>query len=75
MKGLKGRAIQPQAAYIHQPGGRVFNCYVHHEFGPKMLIIFGAVATHYVKSLEDDGCPLRRLEVLSKWLWKEGRKI
>ena len=72
LPGLKGRAIQPQAAYIRQPQVRVSRDHVQHAAG--QLLFIDVEVCHGVNGCEDDVCPLRRLEVFCKGLWEEGRE-
>ena len=68
--GLKGRASQPQATYIHQPQVRVSHDHIHHAAG-QLLLVDGCVS-HCVDGCQDDVRPLRRLEVFAQGLWEEG---
>ena len=72
LRGFMGRAIQPQATYIHQPEVRVFHGLIQHAAGP--LLVRNAVICHGLNSREDDICPFKRLEVFSKRLWEEVRE-
>ena len=72
LKGLKGRAIQPQAAYVCQPGSRVFHGYVQDDAG--CLLVIDSGVSHGLDGHEDDVCSLRRMEVFSKCLQEEGRE-
>ena len=72
LKGLKGEAIQPQATYIHQPGGGVSRDHFQHPAG--CLLVKDAEVSHRCNGCEDDVCPLQRLEVFAKHLWEEGKK-
>ena len=70
LTGLKGRAIQPQDIYIHQPGGWVFHGLIQHVAGTFLLRSAGI--RHSLDGYEDDICSFKRLEVFSKCLG--GRK-
>lgn len=72
LKGLVGREVQPQAAYVHQPGVRVFHGLIQHAAGP--LLVRSAGVCHGLDGREDDICLLPRFEVFSKRLWEGRRK-
>lgn len=71
LKGRKGEAIQPQATYIHQPGGGVSHDHFQHP--ASCLLVKDAEVSHRCNGCEDDVSPLR-FEVFSKCLWEEGRE-
>lgn len=71
-QGLKIRATQLQGTYICQPEVRVSHGHIQHAAGH--LLVKDAGISHRLDGLEDDICPLSRVEVFSKGLWQGGRK-
>lgn len=74
MKGLEGRAIQPWAAYFHQPDFRVLDGHFQHEIGPVLLVVIDAGFSNDLKCHADNVFSMRRLDVVSKYLLEKGRK-
>lgn len=72
LKRLLGRATLPQAAYVCQPGVRVSPGLIQHASGPRLVINTGV--HHGFNGCEEDICPFKRLEVVSKNLREEGKK-
>lgn len=70
--GLKGRAIQPQATYIHQPQLREFHGHLQKLLG--RLLVQEAGAAQDLDGHKDDARPLSWPEVSAKGLWQEGRE-
>ena len=52
----QGKAIQPQSAHIHHPGGRVSQNHTQNKVGP--LLVFNAALSNGLKGHADDVCPL-----------------
>ena len=70
LTGLKGRAIQPQDTYTHQPEVRVSHGHFQNVFCHHLVKVSGFC--HYLHGSKDDVCPLRRREVPFKGLCQEG---